>query len=280
MQIFRPADGEVPSSLDRKILDAVRKTDNEEELNNVYNSYIQQWSEQAAEIRIAEEEGSVQAENATVLQELLLTKEQQEEEDRKNKARLILLQSRNLEKEAERVLEEEIEQTFVAEKYKYADELNKAIDGGKGTIVNVALLAIYTPVASKIGPDKPTMAKWQKYLQDLLEFDDNERGQIYSFESIKNQSEDFQRNVIRMFVYSFILNTIKEYKLLKVIKIEPENIKIASDAFNNLFDQTMKPVFERIGKIIEATKSYQALIEKIKESNRIAIEKAKEKVQA
>jgi hypothetical protein len=69
-------DGEVPASVDRKVLDAVRTTINEEELDNVYNSYIQQWKEQAATRRLAEasaaeEEGSAQAQVAQDLTGLL-----------------------------------------------------------------------------------------------------------------------------------------------------------------------------------------------------------------
>jgi len=255
-------------------------TINEEELNNVYAYLIKQWTEQAAAEVEEEEEAAAdpQAANAEKLQEILKTKQQQEEEDRENKARLMLLQNRNLEREAERLLEAEIEQQFVNEKYKYADELNKAIDGGKDTTVNVALIAIYTPVAAKTGPDKKTIAKWKTYLVDLLKFDDQERGNVYSFDSIRNQTDEQQRNVIKMFVYRYILNAIKTLRILRIAGIESDNIITASDAFNNLFDQTMKPVFERIGKIIEATKAYQSLLAKIEESNKIVLEKAKEKV--
>jgi hypothetical protein len=272
VRIFNPIDGKVPYTVDRKINSAVVATETEEDLNNVYNSYIQQWSEQAA----AAAEGPIQAENATVLQNLLVSKEESERLDKEVQDRLKGKLGVDVDVVRAQIIEERIQRQTLKSIYAFADKLNE-IEGS--SVIGETLKDFFSKNSSKTKPSLRTLANIKAYYDSLLLFNGREK-RIVTLAFLMDPANAVEaKDKLEYFTYALVLRAVAELKGLQLYAFQddkgvlttlnPIDIQTTIATFLLKFASDVQPLFDRITIKMGSTAAYTKMVQKIKELNEV-----------
>ena len=180
--------------------------------------------------------------------------------------RLLLLQGRNVEAETLRRFEASLEEKEIEQKYKLVQKLNLN-RGQKGTLIGSVLKSFFGLNPGKNAPTEATVENIKRYLGAVEKFIKSEKGKAFDYDGFKTWEPQLQQKIIKLYVMALLLNQISTLKGAKALELDAKKLKDAFFGFEFIFNETMRPVFDKITTLLFNTAAMQKIVKSIKSLN-------------